>query len=446
MGCLIYGIITFLIGVCVANFLGIDARSDEATFVVIICMLIPVIISVIVGLYQGKKEAEEKIERKKQEEIQLAKRAAEIEAEHKAKHEKYLLERERFLNEKAIAETRKAVEEAAKIDPIDKLLEEAKLKTEAMELVYESEVTDENQARAVDGNPDEYLLYQLKNGWMISRYIGFPPEKLIVPNVIDGKRIVAIGPRAFKGTRKLEHVVIPDGIHTICREAFENCAELHTLESGNGLTEIEDAAFYGCPQLTNVQLAPTLVQIGSTFTYSDDSVSPQNCGAFQGTAINSIIIPDCVHRIGNSTFRDCGKLSSIKLSSNIRELPYKLFSNCENLSRISLPRKLITIGRECFENCAKLKSVTVPKGTRHIRSAAFCGCRFTKITLPESLAEIGENFLYNKTLGNNKELVVFCEPGSVAMRFARNHAIKCQPIPHRSTKNKASQAQDPMSK
>ncbi|MDR2647901.1 MAG: sigma-70 family RNA polymerase sigma factor [Oscillospiraceae bacterium] len=89
--------------------------------------------------------------------------------------------------------------------------------------------------------------YQYSDG-IINRYVG--SEKIVVvPAVIDGTPVLAVGNYAFMNT-KVEQVRIESGIQSIGWWAFANCADLAVVEIPSSVTSIDRDAFYGLRGVT----------------------------------------------------------------------------------------------------------------------------------------------------------------------------------------------------
>ena len=95
-----------------------------------------------------------------------------------------------------------------------------------------------------------------KNGICIKRYRGIG-SKAVVPEEIDGKRVISIGRKAFLSRKTLKEIVLPDTIEEIGDWAFAHTEELkkiviprHELTRGKEL-------FLGCKQLEEIVLSGT---------------------------------------------------------------------------------------------------------------------------------------------------------------------------------------------
>jgi hypothetical protein len=68
-----------------------------------------------------------------------------------------------------------------------------------------------------------------------------------------------------------------------------------------------------------------------------------------------------------------------------------------------------------------LTSITIPESLQTIGEGAFSLCRsLTSITIPEGVKTIGEN-----AFGDCPFLTIYCNPGSYALKYARENNIKC---------------------
>ena len=137
------------------------------------------------------------------------------------------------------------------------------------------------------------------------------------------------------------------------------------------ITEIEGTdywnrgAFYGCAEITSVQLPQSLTTIGSRAFY--------DC-----TGLTSISLPANLTEIGSRAFQDCTGLTSLDLSgcTSLTGIGDFAFWGCTGLTSIRLPASLTEIGRNAFRGCTDLKSLDLSACTSltEIRAEAFEGC------------------------------------------------------------------------
>lgn len=114
----------------------------------------------------------------------------------------------------------------------------------------------------------------------------------------------------------LETLTLPADASIICEGAFAG-SSLTSIVIPEGVTELGDYAFYGCGDLVSVTL------------------------------------PSSLQKIGKGVFGNCQKLESINLSATtVKEIPERAFSGSVSLKSLSLPAGILKIGREAFSNTA----------------------------------------------------------------------------------------------
>ena len=114
------------------------------------------------------------------------------------------------------------------------------------------------------------------------------------------------------------------------------------------------------------------------------NISFLNC-----SRLTSITIPTTVTRIGGAAFNGCVNLTSIIIPDNVKEIGSGAFANCSRLRKIKLSKGLSILNSSIFENCVSLTSIVIPDGVKHIDMFAFYGCKnLKKISIPESIERI----------------------------------------------------------
>lgn len=249
-----------------------------------------------------------------------------------------------------------------------------------------------------------------------------------IPNSVK-----TIGAEAFTSCVEIKSITIPASVETIGGGAFQCCTNLKTIEveaanehftsvdgvlytkdmttlkqhpggkSGNyavpeGVTSIDDGAFYYCKRVYTITLPESLLSIGDR--------------AFSNTNITSATIPDGVTVIGSEAYSNCMLLSSVTLGNGLVEIGNKAFEKCYSLTSIVIPdaveslgdkafyysslknikigNGVTTIGNDCFNYCMYLSEVEMGQKVECIGDEAFFGCsKLENIQLPRSLKEIG---------------------------------------------------------
>lgn len=102
----------------------------------------------------------------------------------------------------------------------------------------------------------------------------------------------------------------------------------------SGVTSIGNEAFKSSRRLTGITLPESLQTIGEY--------------AFAQTGLTSIEIPDAVTTMGHRMLQDCGALTSIKIGNGITEIPECWAESCDNLNEVTLGKKVSNVRRRAF--------------------------------------------------------------------------------------------------
>ena len=176
-----------------------------------------------------------------------------------------------------------------------------------------------------------------------------------------------------------------DTIFAIRSALYENSdAKINLDMSGTtGLTKIPDYAFYdadknaGCKALAGIVLPEGIESI--------------NRGAFQlCTDLTDIVIPDSVKTIGKFAFYSVS-FASIKFGSRLESIGEYAFNYCNSLTEITVSGNVKTIGYMAFDCCSNLEKVVLEEGVQTIGEYAFSGCeKLASVTIPKSVTSIGD--------------------------------------------------------
>ena len=179
-----------------------------------------------------------------------------------------------------------------------------------------------------------------------------------IPYEIEGFTVVDIASHAFYGCRDLTEIDIPDNVTTIGEYAFRNCSSLTTITIPGKVTSIGKSAFESC------------------------------------SSLEKILLPYYLTSIGRSAFRKCTNLIGITIPDKVMSIEDYTFEGCSSLLNVAIPSscEVASIGRYAFDGCSSLTTIYLPNGLTAIGDYAFCGCSgLTSITVPGSVMTIGSN-------------------------------------------------------
>ena len=195
--------------------------------------------------------------------------------------------------------------------------------------------------------------------------------KVVLP--ADEDSLKSAFPNSYK---KIESVVIQDGVTSIENSAFEDCSSLRSVIIPKGVTSIGSQAFKGCSGLTSVVIP--------------DSVTHIYSAAFEGcTGLTSVVIPDSVTYFDDRAFGDCNGLTKVVIGKNVRSIGSDLFKGCSAVTSVTMPTRMQL--SSSFPDAYKtIQSVVIQDGGTSIENMAFRGCSgLTNVTIPDSVTEIG---------------------------------------------------------
>ena len=122
-----------------------------------------------------------------------------------------------------------------------------------------------------------------------------------------------------------------------------------------------------------------------------DSVNEIPMGAFLGTNLSEIVVPEGVTNIGNMAFAYSTNLVSVNIPSGVKKIAYATFEACSSLRTINIPSTVTSIGECAFLGCFNLMSVNIPNGVVSIGHQAFDQCdNLASITIPASVTDIND--------------------------------------------------------
>lgn len=219
--------------------------------------------------------------------------------------------------------------------------------------------------------------------------------------VILPDSVISIGVGAFRNCSSLSSIAFPSGINTIDNYMFFGCTSLRTVSTSENIMNIGDYAFYGCTSLSSYQVPAGVQAIGesafakctslSSITLSD-RLSLLGKDAFSGcSALEEISLPDGIMEIATGTFYGCSALAKVKMPASLFTIEKNAFYHCTNLSEITLPAGLGNIGEQAFIGCTSLETVTIPSAVKTMGYWAFKGCTgLTSLVVREGVTAIGE--------------------------------------------------------
>ncbi len=178
-------------------------------------------------------------------------------------------------------------------------------------------------------------------------------KNIVIPEEIDGTKVVGISANAFANNTNIESIVIPSSIKSIAFSAFSYCTELKSVTIAEGVESLGQNLFDGC------------------------------------TSLKEVVIPESVTKISSHVFKNCSSLEKVTLPKSLTEIPERMFAGCNSLKSIELHEGITSIGEAAFYNCSSLAEPTFPSTLKSIENGSFSGCvSFKELVIPATVTEI----------------------------------------------------------
>lgn len=146
------------------------------------------------------------------------------------------------------------------------------------------------------------------------------PEEVYLPKEHDGKPVSMVKAGGFSGA-SIKKIYLPLNIKTIGQNAFKSCVNLTEAYyyKGSGVQEIQAGAFWGC------------------------------------TALEELVCPSSLKKIGDSAFWGCTAIEHIKLPEKVESIGKSAFAYCTSLNYFYIPTKLSYLGENAFLGCDSVR-------------------------------------------------------------------------------------------
>lgn len=201
-----------------------------------------------------------------------------------------------------------------------------------------------------------------------------------------------IGGEAFYGCKNLKKLTIPETVEYIGGGAFYGCSNIWSLTY--------NAINAECERFMEPNAPLEKIVIG-------DKVRRLPRGIFSGREFTEVALPACLERIDDYAFYGCKNLTTINLSDSIRYIGDNAFYGCSSLKNIHWPLRLTTIGSRAFRQTA-LETISLPEGVTSVGDGAFYVCPFAKTVYIPSTANVEGDIIYYFELKEGVNCVITC--------------------------------------
>lgn len=212
--------------------------------------------------------------------------------------------------------------------------------------------------------------------------------KYDIKEVEIGEGITNIGEAAFYGCMYLEKATLPKTMKKIGKGAFANCYNLREVNLSNAITEVGDYAFQSCA-LKEVNLPSTIKSLSPLAFYG--------CNEIESFSIST----------SNSTYKTTAGVLFSKNGKTLYQYPAG-----KTVANYVIPSSVTKVGKCAFLK-ADVSVVTIPRSVTVIEESAFQQSKITQLTIPESVTKIGSFLCYE--CPNLAKVVI--KPGLAALSY-----------------------------
>ena len=210
---------------------------------------------------------------------------------------------------------------------------------------------------------------------------------VIIPNKVNNIEIKEIGEELFLKNTYIEKLVIPETVTTLGYKMCYGCTNLKEVTLPDNISVIPDYAFEKCTLLEKINIPQSLVQIRND--------------AFAESGIKEFVAPDSFKEIWGYAFKDCKNLEKVDLNKTT-SIGDMSFENCTKLSSIVLPNTLVELGTYVFSGCTLLNNIKMPSNPIEITNTFIYGSGYYNDT---NNWENGILYLDNYLITTNNDLL-----------------------------------------
>ena len=189
-------------------------------------------------------------------------------------------------------------------------------------------------------------------------------------------------------------VVIPNGVTSVRKSAFEGCSGLISVMIPDDVTSIEEYVFRDCSSLTSIVVAE-----GNENYMSRNGMLLTKDGTSLIQGINGdVVIPNDVTSIEEWAFYNCSGLTSVAIGNGVTNIGNSAFYGCSGLRDVVAPQVVCSSGlRSIFPSVYQsITNVTISTAVTNIGHSAFSYCGgLMSVKMPDSVTSIGASVFYN---------------------------------------------------
>lgn len=240
-------------------------------------------------------------------------------------------------------------------------------------------------------------------GISLKSYMGSGTEKVLkIPEAYEGHPVTALNFDELNDITYVRDIYIPKTVKKISSNAFGGSCFLENIyvDEANPYFASNGGVLYN-KNFTQLICYPNTKK-DRIFTVPE-TVKIIKEKAFELTILSDIILPEGLTKIENKAFWYSIYLERVNLPSTLTSIGENAFCNCMKLDNVVIPEGVKEIKTKTFDSCSELENIVIPESVHTIGEKAFMFCRnLQNLVLPKSLIAIdgGNPFIGDTSLNN----------------------------------------------
>ena len=179
-------------------------------------------------------------------------------------------------------------------------------------------------------------------------------QKNFITEVTIPESVRGIGQAAFYDNQYLQSATLNNNMETIVRSLFNNCKKLAVVHGGKNVKNIFYRAFYGCDSLRSIKdVVPVTIDREAFYKC-------QKLENFNFSRIKSI---------GYESFYQCYGLKEVDLTT-LTSID-RSFAGCTGIKKVTFGNDITTIKTDAFYNCHALEEVVLGSSINSLETDCF---------------------------------------------------------------------------
>lgn len=180
-------------------------------------------------------------------------------------------------------------------------------------------------------------------------------QKNFITEVTIPESVRAIGVTAFYQNQSLKSVTLNNRMELINQSLFNNCNKLAVVRGGKNVKIVDQYAFYECDSLRSISdITPVTIKRNAFY----------NCRKLESLNFS------CIKSIGYESFYCCFGLKEADLTT-LTSIESRSFVACTSLKKVTFGNNITTIKYDAFNSCDALEEVALGSSINSLESNCF---------------------------------------------------------------------------